>query len=51
LLDVHGDNLIELAGEIRDDAIDAGRRKLVRKVEAAISEMTRSPRWRKHWTN
>jgi len=37
LLDVHGDNLIELAGEIRDDAIDAGRRKLVRKIEAAIS--------------
>jgi hypothetical protein len=36
-LDVCGSNLIELAGDYRDDAIDAGERKLARKIDAAIS--------------
>jgi hypothetical protein len=39
VLDVCGSNLVELAGDIRDDAIDKGQRKLARKVDAAISSI------------
>jgi hypothetical protein len=39
MLDVYGSNLVELAGELCNDAIGAGKRKTARKLEGAISRL------------